>query len=185
MFLDRMAPSDPVDNVVVWTDDEEPADHRVHMLLPDHRRKLHKPSSLSIENEEILDELAQSEMSYPHDEYKKPPGGPRRMVRSGDSSRMLCLMTLHRERTAIANKQASKTLEPEDGRPSPWKCLPPRILTLCHLPDLPVHILDQDPAFLPEWNNVVLDLRGPLDLCLPDQHRTIKNHPIEWVPTNM
>ncbi|KIM31952.1 hypothetical protein M408DRAFT_241304 [Serendipita vermifera MAFF 305830] len=78
MFLDRMAPADPVDNVVVWTDDEEPADHRVHMLLPDHRRKPHKPSSLSIENEQILDELAQSEMSYPHDEYRKASAGPRR-----------------------------------------------------------------------------------------------------------
>jgi hypothetical protein len=83
MFLDRMAPSDPVDNVVVWTDDEEPADHRVHMLLPDHRRKPHKPSSLSIENEEILDELAQSEMSYPHDEHVKKAPGPRRSVCCG------------------------------------------------------------------------------------------------------
>jgi hypothetical protein len=83
MFLDRMAPSDPVDNVVVWTDDEEPADHRVHMLLPDHRRKPHKPSSLSIENEEILDELAQSEMSYPHDDHVKKAPGPRRSVCCG------------------------------------------------------------------------------------------------------
>jgi hypothetical protein len=78
MFLDRMAPSDPVDNVVVWTDDEEPADHRVHMLLPDHRRKPHKPSSLSLGDEQILDELAQSEMSYPHD--VKKGSGPRKPV---------------------------------------------------------------------------------------------------------
>lgn len=77
-----MAPSDPVDNVVVWTDDEEPADPRLHMFAPEHRRKGHKPTSLSTGKEEILDELAQSEMSYPHDVHaKKASGGPRRSVR--------------------------------------------------------------------------------------------------------
>lgn len=83
MFLDRIAPSDPVDNVVVWTDDEEPADPRLHMLAPEHRRKGHRPTSVSTENEEILDELAQSEMSYPHEgePARRALGGQRRSVR--------------------------------------------------------------------------------------------------------
>ncbi len=79
MFLDRMAPSDPVDNVVVWTDDEEPADPRLHMFAPEHRRKGFKPSSVSEENEQILDELAHSEMSYPLDEHNRG-SVPRRPV---------------------------------------------------------------------------------------------------------
>jgi len=82
MFLDRIAPSEPVDNVVVWTDDEEPADPRLHMFAPEHRRKGHRPQSVSAENERILDDLAQSEMSYPHDEHgKKNSGGQKRSVR--------------------------------------------------------------------------------------------------------
>jgi hypothetical protein len=82
MFLDRIAPSEPVDNVVVWTDDEEPADPRLHMFAPEHRRKGHRPQSVSTENERILDDLAQSEMSYPHDEHgKKNSGGQKRSVR--------------------------------------------------------------------------------------------------------
>ncbi|CAG7854225.1 SubName: Full=Uncharacterized protein {ECO:0000313/EMBL:CCA67536.1} [Serendipita indica DSM 11827] len=77
MFLDRIAPSDPVDNVVVWTDDEEPADPRLHMFAPEHRRKGFKQSSVSEENEQILDELAHSEMSYPLDEHNRG-SGPRK-----------------------------------------------------------------------------------------------------------
>ncbi|KAG9049100.1 hypothetical protein FS842_000247, partial [Serendipita sp. 407] len=78
MFLDRIAPSEPIDNVVVWTDDEEPADPRLHMLAPEHRRKGFRPSSVSEENEQILDELANSEMSYPHDEHGRASGGVRK-----------------------------------------------------------------------------------------------------------
>jgi hypothetical protein len=80
MFLDRITPSEPVDNVVVWTDDEEPADPRMQMFAPEHRRKGQRPSSLTMENEEILDELAQSELSYPHDEHAKKASVPRRSV---------------------------------------------------------------------------------------------------------
>ncbi|KAG8823452.1 hypothetical protein FRC18_010727 [Serendipita sp. 400] len=78
MFLDRIAPSEPIDNVVVWTDDEEPADPRLHMFAPEHRRKGFRPSSVSEENEQILDELANSEMSYPHDEHGRASGGVRK-----------------------------------------------------------------------------------------------------------
>jgi len=82
MFLDRIAPSEPIDNAVVWTDDEEPADPRLHMFAPEHRRKGHRPQSVSSENKEILDDLAQSEMSYPHDVHgQKNSGGQKRSVR--------------------------------------------------------------------------------------------------------
>ncbi|KAG8826733.1 hypothetical protein FRC17_008128 [Serendipita sp. 399] len=80
MFLDRIAPSEPIDNIVVWTDDEEPADPRLHMFAPEHRRKGFRPSSVSEENEQILDELANSEMSYPHDEHGKASAGARKQA---------------------------------------------------------------------------------------------------------
>lgn len=83
MFLDRIAPSEPVDNAVFWDDDEEPADPRLHMFAPEHRRKGHKPTSLSMGDgeKEILDELANSEMSYPHeDHHPKKGSGVRRSV---------------------------------------------------------------------------------------------------------